>query len=79
MKFSGKSKNDSTYFSEPVALESILDEAHKIKNPDSAIAKVFFDLAAGFKRRIIMTGTPVANRPYDIWAQNLLSRLLVSR
>lgn len=47
----------------------LLDEAHKIKNPDSAIAKVFFDLAAGFKRRVIMTGTPVANRPYDIWAQ----------
>ena len=22
-----------------------------------------------FQRRIIMTGTPVANRPYDIWAQ----------
>jgi len=47
----------------------LLDEAHKIKNPDSAIAKVFFDLAAGFKRRVIMTGTPVANRPHDIWAQ----------
>lgn len=47
----------------------VLDEAHKIKNPDSTIAKVFFDLAAGFKKRVIMTGTPVANRPYDIWAQ----------
>jgi len=47
----------------------ILDEAHKIKNPDSAIAKSLFDLSAGFKRRVIMTGTPVANRPYDLWAQ----------
>src|SRR5581483_6980942 len=47
----------------------LLDEAHKIKNPQSSIAKAFFDLAAGFRRRVIMTGTPVANRPYDIWAE----------
>ena len=47
----------------------VLDEAHKIKNPDSAIAKAFFALGPGFKRRLIMTGTPVANRPYDLWAQ----------
>ena len=46
----------------------ILDEAHKIKNPDAEITKTFHKLAAGFVRRIIMTGTPVANRPYDIWA-----------
>ncbi len=47
----------------------LLDEAHKIKNPDSSIAKVLFSLGTGFTRRLIMTGTPVANRPYDIWAQ----------
>ncbi len=47
----------------------ILDEAHKIKNPDSAITKSFFDMASSFRRRVIMTGTPIANRPYDIWAQ----------
>lgn len=47
----------------------ILDEAAKIKNPNSDIAQTFFELAPFFKRRIIMTGTPVANRPYDIWAQ----------
>jgi SNF2 family DNA or RNA helicase len=46
----------------------ILDEAHKIKNPDAEITKTFHQLAAGFVRRVIMTGTPVANRPYDIWA-----------
>jgi SNF2 family DNA or RNA helicase len=46
----------------------ILDEAHKIKNPDAEITKTFHKLAAGFVRRVIMTGTPVANRPYDIWA-----------
>jgi SNF2 family DNA or RNA helicase len=47
----------------------ILDESAKIKNPDSGIAKAFFKLAPLFHKRVIMTGTPVANRPYDIWAQ----------
>jgi len=47
----------------------LLDEAHKIKNPDSELAKAFFTLSPGFVRRVIMTGTPVANRPYDLWAQ----------
>ena len=46
----------------------ILDEAHKIKNPNAEITKAFHNLARGFVRRVIMTGTPVANRPYDIWA-----------
>jgi SNF2 family DNA or RNA helicase len=47
----------------------LLDEAHKIKNPESALTKVFFSLGPSFARRLIMTGTPVANRPYDLWAQ----------
>jgi len=47
----------------------ILDESAKIKNPDSGITKVLFELAPLFKKRFIMTGTPVANRPYDLWAQ----------
>lgn len=47
----------------------ILDEATKIKNPDSELTQAFFALAPQFRRRVIMTGTPVANRPYDIWAQ----------
>lgn len=46
----------------------ILDEAHHMKNPDGRVAKALFQLGPEFKRRIIMTGTPVANRPYDIWA-----------
>ncbi|MXZ79912.1 MAG: DEAD/DEAH box helicase [Gammaproteobacteria bacterium] len=47
----------------------ILDESQKIKNPDAALTSTFHELAPSFKRRIIMTGTPAANRPYDIWAQ----------
>jgi SNF2 family DNA or RNA helicase len=48
---------------------AILDEAQKIKNPDSSIAQALFGFSEGFTRRVIMTGTPVANRPYDLWAQ----------
>lgn len=47
----------------------IIDESTKIKNPESKLTQDFFKLATLFKIRIIMTGTPVANRPYDLWAQ----------
>ncbi|WP_187431482.1 hypothetical protein ROLI_038350 [Roseobacter fucihabitans] len=47
----------------------ILDEAQKIKNPSAALTQAFHDLRDGFQRRVIMTGTPVANRPEDIWSQ----------
>ena len=46
-----------------------LDESQKIKNPESTITKNFLSLSDEFARRVIITGTPVANRPYDIWAQ----------
>lgn len=47
----------------------IIDESAKLKNPKAKLTQTFFDLSPLFKRKIIMTGTPVANRPYDIWAQ----------
>lgn len=47
----------------------IIDESAKIKNPDAELTKVFFDLGPLFSKRVIMTGTPIANRPYDLWAQ----------
>lgn len=47
----------------------LLDEAQKIKNPDAAVSQALHALASGFIRRVIMTGTPVANRPYDLWSQ----------
>jgi len=47
----------------------VLDESTKIKNPNSDLTQAFLELAPGFTRRIILTGTPVANRPYDVWAQ----------
>ena len=47
----------------------ILDESQKIKNPEAALTRTLLDMASSFERRVIMTGTPAANRPYDIWAQ----------
>lgn len=47
----------------------IIDESTKLKNPNAKLTLNFFDLSKLFKIRAIMTGTPVANRPYDIWAQ----------
>lgn len=47
----------------------IIDESAKLKNPEAELTKTYFHLAPYFKKRVIMTGTPVANRPYDIWAQ----------
>jgi len=47
----------------------LLDEAQKIKNPEADVSVALHELADGFVRRVIMTGTPVANRPYDLWSQ----------
>ena len=47
----------------------ILDESARIKNPDAALTRTFFELAPAFAKRVIMTGTPIANRPHDIWSQ----------
>ena len=47
----------------------ILDESAKIKNPQARISQRLHTLSPLFKKRMIMTGTPIANRPYDIWSQ----------
>ena len=50
-------------------LGMLLDEAQRIKNPKTTVARALHALAPKLVRRVIMTGTPVANRPYDIWSQ----------
>lgn len=47
----------------------ILDESTKIKNPKADLTKLFLNISPLFKKRLILTGTPIANRPYDIWSQ----------
>lgn len=53
----------------PLGVAIIIDESAKIKNVNSKLTNAFLELAPSFKRRTIMTGTPVANRPSDIWSQ----------
>ena len=47
----------------------ILDESHAIKNPEAKVSEALMRLREGFVRRLIMTGTISANRPYDLWNQ----------
>ena len=47
----------------------ILDESTQIKTPSSKITKALHEIAKSSVKRIIMTGTPLSNRPYDIWSQ----------
>lgn len=47
----------------------ILDESHKIKNPSAKTCKAVFELRDLAKKRVIITGSPMANKPIDLWAQ----------
>ena len=58
-----------SHFLQTCRVGAILDESHKIKNPHSKLSSCFHHLSSGFAKRVIMTGTPAANRPYDIWSQ----------
>ncbi|MCH8134334.1 MAG: ATP-dependent helicase, partial [Myxococcales bacterium] len=56
-------------FAKARRLGVILDESQRIKNPNSKAAAALHSLGPLLARRVIMSGTPVANRPYDIWSQ----------
>ncbi|MEA5115669.1 MAG: DEAD/DEAH box helicase [Geobacteraceae bacterium] len=47
----------------------VLDESARIKDPLTRTAKVLFELRSYSAKRIIISGTPVANKPVDLWAQ----------
>ena len=54
-------------YSEPQIM--ILDEAHSVKNPKSARSKAAKELASIVPHKILLTGTPVLNRPSELWNQ----------
>ncbi len=58
---------------------AVVDEAQFIKNPDSKVSRSCRRLRA--KRRIALTGTPIENKPLDIWPafQFLMPGMLGSR
>jgi SWI/SNF-related matrix-associated actin-dependent regulator of chromatin subfamily A-like protein 1 len=47
----------------------VLDESHRIKNPESKTTNAIMRLRKYSKKNIIITGTPVANKPEDLWSQ----------
>ena len=47
----------------------VLDESHRIKTPGARITQAVHELRGEAARRYILTGTPVANKPEDLWSQ----------
>lgn len=47
----------------------ILDEVHRCKDPGSQQTRIALELSRTVQRRYILTGTPVAKSPEDIWTQ----------
>lgn len=47
----------------------ICDEAHKIKEARTKVAKFAHKLAASTPRRLGLSGTPIANKPTDLFSQ----------
>jgi superfamily II DNA or RNA helicase len=48
----------------------VADEAHNLKNQKAARTKAFEEIIENVAKRVFLTGTPVLNRPKDLW--NLL-------
>lgn len=51
----------------PMAL--VLDESHRIKTPEAKVTAAVLQLRESARRRYILSGTPVANKPDDLWSQ----------
>lgn len=47
----------------------ILDESHSVKNKKAVRSKAARDLASVVPHKILLTGTPVLNRPAELWHQ----------
>jgi len=48
---------------------AVVDESHRVKNDKAACTKVFAQIKA--KRRVAMTGTPILNRPNELFTSLL--------
>lgn len=47
----------------------VLDESHRIKSPEAKVTRALHRLKGEAAKRVIMTGTPIANKPEDLWSQ----------
>ncbi len=50
-------------------LALVLDESQKIKNPYAKVTEAILSVKNLSRKRIIITGTPISNRPEDLWSQ----------
>ncbi len=47
----------------------VLDESHRIKTPHAKVTRAILQLRSDAARRYLLSGTPVANKPDDLWSQ----------
>ena len=47
----------------------LMDESHSISNPSTKRTKTFLNIRGKFHKKVIATGTPFRNSPFDIYAQ----------
>lgn len=47
----------------------VFDESHRIKNPNARQSRLAHKLGKLCRYAVAMTGTPIGNRPHDIWSQ----------
>lgn len=47
----------------------IIDESHRLKNPDSITAKICINITKKKEYIMLLTGTPVVNKPIDLFSQ----------
>lgn len=54
----------------------IIDESHRLKDPSTQQSKIVLQLGLGKEWKIMLTGTPVVNKPIDLYPQlAILGRL----
>ena len=64
-----RSFNVASKFTKNNDTMAVVDESTTIKNPKAKRTKAAFKIGKLSKARRILTGSPVDNRPLDIWAQ----------
>ena len=52
-----------------IRLGFILDEGHRVRNPQAKVTKSAMSVARHCPRRLLMTGTPILNGVENIWSQ----------
>jgi SWI/SNF-related matrix-associated actin-dependent regulator of chromatin subfamily A-like protein 1 len=68
----GKMRNSMDIQLKPAAAmfkSAVIDESHRCKNTDTQQTKLALRLTMGLDWIILLTGTPVINKPLDLWPQ----------